>query len=87
MVTDSSGLNDAAETTVSVVEDYHADFEGDIDGNIINDNLHYDYIEYQGFAPNVEGEIQGSTLVHLSKLIPSIFLDNSNKPLFPNNEK
>ena len=31
LVTDSSGLNDEAETTVSVVEDYHADFEGDIE--------------------------------------------------------
>ena len=51
---------------------YGLDFEDDIDGNIINDNLHYDYIEDQGFAPNVEGEIQGSTLAHLSK---------SNKPI------
>ena len=51
---------------------YGLDFEDDIDGNIINDNLHYDYIEDQGFALNVEGEIQGSTLAHLSK---------SNKPI------
>ena len=46
---------------------YGLDFEDDIDGNIINDNFHYDYIEDQGFALNVEGEIQGSTLAHLSK--------------------
>ena len=36
LVTDSSGLNDEAETTVSVVEDYHADFEGDIEEDETN---------------------------------------------------
>ena len=45
---------------------YGLDFEDDIDGNIINDNLHYDYIEDQGFAVNDEGVIPGSTLIQLS---------------------
>ena len=45
---------------------YGLDFDDDINGNIINNNLQYDYIEDQGFAPNVEGEIPGSTLIQLS---------------------
>ena len=45
---------------------YGLDFEGDIDGNIINENFQYNYIEDQGFALNDEGEIHGSTLLHLS---------------------
>ena len=46
---------------------YGLDFEDDINGNIIIDNLQYDYIEDQGFALNEEGEIHGSTLLHLSR--------------------
>ena len=46
---------------------YGLDFEDDINGNVIINNLQYDYIEDQGFAVNEAGVISGNTLLHLSK--------------------
>ena len=46
---------------------YGLDFEDDINGNLINNNFKYNYIENQGFALNEEGVISGSTLLHLSQ--------------------
>ena len=51
---------------------YGLDFDDDINGNIINNNLQYDYIEDQGFTVNDEGVISGSMLLHLSKSNESI---------------
>ena len=51
---------------------YGLDFDYDITGNIINNDLQYDYIEDQGFAVNDEGVIFGSTLLHLSNSNESI---------------
>ena len=56
---------------------YGLDFEDDINGNLINNNFNYNYIEDQGFAINEEGVISGSTLLHLSK---------SNEPITSINE-
>ena len=56
---------------------YGLDFEDDINGNLINNNFKYNYIEDQGFALNEEGVISGSTLLHLSK---------SNEPITSLNE-
>ena len=56
---------------------YGLDFEDDINGNLINNNFKYNYIEDQGFALNEEGVISGSTLLHLSK---------SNEPITSINE-
>ena len=51
---------------------YGLDFDDDINGNIINNNLQYDYIEDQGFTVNDEGVISGSMLLHLSNSNESI---------------
>ena len=46
---------------------YGLDFEDDINGNVIINNLQYDYIEDQGFAVNEAGVISGNTLLHLAR--------------------
>jgi DNA repair protein RecO (recombination protein O) len=46
---------------------YGLDFEDDINGNVIINNLQYDYIEDQGFALNEVGVISGNTLLHLAR--------------------
>ena len=51
---------------------YGLDFDDDINGNTINKDLKYDFIEHQGFVINGNGVISGSTLLHLS---------NSNEPI------
>jgi DNA repair protein RecO (recombination protein O) len=51
---------------------YGLDFDDDINGNIINNNLQYDYIEDQGFTVNDEGLISGTMLLHLSNSNESI---------------
>jgi len=51
---------------------YGLDFDDDINGNTINKDLKYDFIEHQGFVINANGVISGSTLLHLS---------NSNEPI------
>ena len=51
---------------------YGLDFDDDINGNIINNNLQYDYIEDQGFTVNDEGVISGNMLLHLSNSNESI---------------
>jgi len=51
---------------------YGLDFDDDINGNTINKDFQYDFIEHQGFAFNGNGVISGSTLLHLS---------NSNEPI------
>ena len=51
---------------------YGLDFDDDINGNTINKDLQYDFIEHQGFVINGNGVISGSTLLHLS---------NSNEPI------
>ncbi len=56
---------------------YGLDFEDDINGNTINKDFQYDFIEHQGFSFNGNGVISGSTLLHLS---------NSNEPITNSNE-
>jgi len=51
---------------------YGLDFDDDINGNTINKDFQYDFIEHQGFAINGNGIISGSTLLHFS---------NSNEPI------
>ena len=51
---------------------YGLDFDDDINGNTINKDFQYDFIEHQGFSFNGNGVISGSTLLHLS---------NSNEPI------
>ena len=51
---------------------YGLDFDDDINGNTINKDFQYDFIEHQGFVINGNGVISGSTLLHLS---------NSNEPI------
>jgi len=51
---------------------YGLDFDDDINGNTINKDFKYDFIEHQGFVINGNGVISGSTLLHLS---------NSNEPI------
>ena len=56
---------------------YGLDFDDDINGNTINKDFQYDFIEHQGFSFNGNGVISGSTLLHLS---------NSNEPITNSNE-
>ncbi len=46
---------------------YGLDFSFDVNGEPINDDLQYEFIEHQGFNMNSNGEVAGKTLVNLSK--------------------
>ena len=45
---------------------YGIDFNFDIDGSVINEDLKYDFIEHQGFNITNEGLFNGKTLLRLS---------------------
>ena len=45
---------------------YGIDFNFDIDGSVINEDLKYDFIEHQGFNSTNEGLFNGKTLLRLS---------------------
>jgi len=46
---------------------YGIDFGYDIDGEAINLDLNYEFIEHQGFASNPNGALSGQILIDLSK--------------------
>ena len=46
---------------------YGLDFNFDINDEHIKEDLHYEFIEHQGFNKNINGAIPGKTLVSLSK--------------------
>ena len=46
---------------------YGIDFDYDIDGQAINLDLNYEFIEHQGLASNPNGALPGQTLINLSK--------------------
>ena len=46
---------------------YGLDFGFEVDGMPINEDLHYEFNEHQGFSKNSNGSIQGKTLLNLSK--------------------
>ena len=46
---------------------YGLDFGFEVDGIPINEDLHYEFNEHQGFSKNSNGAISGKTLLNLSK--------------------
>jgi len=46
---------------------YGLDFGFEVDGMPINEDLHYEFNEHQGFSKNSNGSIQGKTLLNLLK--------------------
>ena len=46
---------------------YGLDFGFEVDGMPINEDLHYEFNEHQGFSNNSNGSILGKTLLNLSK--------------------
>ena len=46
---------------------YGLDFGFDINSEPINEDLHYEFNEHQGFSINSNGTVQGKTLLNLSK--------------------
>jgi DNA repair protein RecO (recombination protein O) len=46
---------------------YGLDFGFEVDGMPINEDLHYEFNEHQGFSKNSNGSVHGKTLLNLSK--------------------